>query len=96
MWRRPWGAPAHGGPHGRDENEDGGRAYKVDGKAVRVRRTFVLEDASGNELARIQERKLCIRNKVAVERGGDTAAAVHKALVGIRDRFSIDVEEAPT
>ena len=77
------------------ENERGERAYKVDGKAVRMRDTFVLEDTSGNEVARIQERKLSIRDKVAIERGGDTAATVHKALVGIRDRFSIDVEDGP-
>jgi uncharacterized protein YxjI len=75
------------------ENEDGERAYKVDGTAVRVRQTFVLEDASGDEVARIQERKLSIRDKVAIERDGDTVATVHKALVGIRDRFSIDVED---
>ena len=75
------------------ENEDGERAYKVDGKAVRVRQTFILEDASGNEVARIQERKLSIRDKVAIERDGDTIATIHKALVGIRDRFSIDVED---
>src|SRR6478736_8036101 len=74
------------------ENDRGERAYKVDGKAFRVRQTFVLEDASGHEVARIQERKLSIRDKVAIERGGDTAATVHKALVGIRDRFAIDVE----
>ena len=80
-------------PHGRVENEAGERAYKVDGKAVRVRQTFVLEDASGNEVARIQERKLSIRDKVAIERDGDTLATIHKALVGIRDRFSIDVED---
>jgi uncharacterized protein YxjI len=42
-------------------------------------------------VARIQERKLSIRDKVAVERGGDTAATVHKALIGLRDRFAIDV-----
>jgi uncharacterized protein YxjI len=74
------------------ENDRGERAYKVDGKAVRVRQTFVLEDASGGEVARIQERKLSIRDKIAIERGGETAATVHKALVGIRDRFAIDVE----
>ena len=74
------------------ENDRGERAYKVDGKAFRVRQTFVLEDISGRELARIQERKLSIRDKIAIERGGDTAATVHKALVGIRDRFAIDVE----
>jgi uncharacterized protein YxjI len=75
------------------ENEEGERAYKVDGKAVRVRQTFVLEDPSGNEVARIQERKLSIRDKVAIERDDDTVATIHKALVGIRDRFSIDVED---
>jgi uncharacterized protein YxjI len=75
------------------ENDRGERAYKVDGKAVRLRQTFVLEDAFGGELARIQERKLSIRDKVAIERGGETAATVHKALIGIRDRFAIDVKD---
>ena len=75
------------------ENDRGERAYKVDGKAFRVRETFVLEDTAGNEVARIQERKLSIRDKIAIERGGDTVATVHKALVGIRDRFAIDVED---
>jgi uncharacterized protein YxjI len=74
------------------ENDRGERVFKVDGKAVRLRQTFVLEDPSGGEVARIQERKLSIRDKVAIERGGNTAATVHKALVGIRDRFAIDVE----
>ena len=74
------------------ENDQGERAYKVNGKALRVRKTFVLEDTSGGEVARIQERKLSIRDKIAIERDGDTAATVHKALVGIRDRFAIDVE----
>ena len=75
------------------ENDQGERAYKVDGKAVRVRQTFVLEDASGDEVARIQERKLSIRDKIAIERGGDTVATVHKALIGIRDRFAIDIAD---
>ena len=74
------------------ENDRGERAYKVNGKALRVRKTFVLEDSSGAEVAQIQERKLTIRDKIAVERDGDTVATVHKALVGIRDRFAIDVE----
>ena len=35
------------------ENADGERAHKVNGKALRVRQTFVLEDTSGDEVARI-------------------------------------------
>ena len=77
------------------ENDQGERAYKVNGKAFRIRKTFVLEDASGHEGARIQERKLSIRDKVAIERDGEAAATVHKALVGLRDRFAIDVEHGP-
>ena len=74
------------------ENAQGERAYKVNGKALRLRRTFVLEDTSGGELATIQERKLTVRDKIAIELRGAKAATVHKALVGIRDRFAIDVE----
>ena len=74
------------------ENDRGERAYKVNGKAFRLRQTFVLEDASGGEVAQIQERKLSIRDKIAIERGGDTVATVRKALVGFRDRFAIDLE----
>jgi uncharacterized protein YxjI len=64
------------------ENDRGERAYKVNGKAVRLRQSFVLEDASGDEVARIQERKLSIRDKLAIERGGDTAATVQRRWSG--------------
>jgi uncharacterized protein YxjI len=74
------------------ENHRGDRAYKVNGKALRIRQTFVLENTSGDELVRIKERKLSVRDKIAIERHGDTVATVHKALVGIRDRFAIDVQ----
>src|SRR4029453_236219 len=73
------------------EDEQGRRGFRADAKALRVRQTFVLEDAHGNEVAKIQERKLSVRDKMAIERGGDSLATVRKALVGIRDRFSIDV-----
>ena len=73
------------------EDESGERVYKVDGKAVRIRDTFILRDAAGDEVAKIQERKLRIRDSMKIERpAGD--ATVQKALVGIRDRFKIDVE----
>jgi len=50
------------------EDEGGNRAYRVDGKALRLRDTFVLEDASGREVAKIQERKLTVRDKIATWR----------------------------
>jgi uncharacterized protein YxjI len=74
------------------EDDHGDRVYKVDGKALRLRETFILEDRNGNEVAKIQEKKLSIRDKMKVERGDRTVATVHKALVGIRDRFDIEIE----
>jgi uncharacterized protein YxjI len=73
------------------EDESGRRAFKVDGKAVRVRDTFVLRDAAGNEAAKIQERVARVRDTMDIERPGGNAT-VHKKLVGIRDRFTIDVD----
>ena len=36
------------------EDEHGTKVYKVNGKAMRMRDTFVLEDPSGAEVAKIQ------------------------------------------
>ena len=77
------------------EDDEGNRAYRVDGKAMRLRDTILLKDMSDREVAKIQERKLSIRDKMAIERDGETIATVHKALVGIRDRFVIGIEDGP-
>jgi uncharacterized protein YxjI len=42
-------------------------------------------------VAKIQERKLRVRDSMKIESAAGNAT-VHKALVGIRDRFTIDVE----
>ena len=73
---------------------EGQRAFKVDGKALRVRSTFILESPSGEELFKIQEKKLRVRDTMAIEHDGDTVATVKKALVTpLRDRFSIHLED---
>ena len=77
------------------EDGSGNRVYRVNGKALRARDNFVLEDTECRDVAKIQERKLSVRDKIAIERDGDTIATVHKALVGIRDRFAIDVKDGP-
>jgi uncharacterized protein YxjI len=76
------------------ETDDEQRAFKVDGKALRLRETLVLESPSGEELYTIQEKKLSVRDKMEIERGGRTVATVKKALVSpLRDRFSIEIED---
>jgi uncharacterized protein YxjI len=75
------------------EGSGGEKLFKVDGKALRVRKTFILKDASGNEVAHIQDRVLHVRGTMKIERGAEELATVHKALVGIRDRFDIDIKD---
>jgi uncharacterized protein YxjI len=76
------------------EAEDGQRAFKVDGKALRIRKTLVLETPAGAEVLRVQKKLLSIRNTMEIERDGRTVATVKKALITpLRDRFSIEVED---
>ena len=75
------------------EDSNGNRAFKADGKALRMRSTFVLEDASGNEVASIQEKMLHIKDTMEIERGGRKIATVKKALISpLRDRFDVNIE----
>jgi uncharacterized protein YxjI len=79
------------------ENEAGERVFKVNGKALRVRRTLILEDLSGNALCKIQERKLRVKDSMEIEGpGGDRLALVKKAMVTpLRARFDVKVEDGP-
>ena len=74
------------------EDEEGHRAFRVNGKAVRVRDTFILEDPGGDEVAKIQERKLSVRDKMVIERSGRRTRPSRRRSSGIRDRFAIDVD----
>jgi uncharacterized protein YxjI len=75
------------------ETEDGQRAFKVDGKALRARDTFILKNPDGDELFKVQEKKLHVRDTMKIERDGDTVATIKKALITpLRDRFSIELE----
>jgi uncharacterized protein YxjI len=76
------------------ENGDGERVFKVDGKALRMRKTFRLEDTSGNELLHIQERKLHVRDTMRIERDGAGAAELKKALITpLRDRYDVELAD---
>ncbi len=75
------------------EDESGRRAFKVDGKALRLRKTLVLEDPSGREVLKIQDRPVHVRDVMEIENAdGSSLATVKKAMITpLRDRFSIEV-----
>jgi uncharacterized protein YxjI len=72
-------------------DESDAKAYKVDGKAMRVRDTWVLEDTGGNEVAVIREKKLSIGDKLKIEYGG-REATVRKKLLGLGEQYHVEVE----
>src|SRR5215217_7476573 len=79
------------------EDERGDRVFKVDGKALRLRKTLILEDAHGGELLKIQERMLRVRDTMEIEDAdGRSVATVKKAMVTpLRERWSVKVTDGP-
>ena len=75
------------------EDENGRPAYRVDGKVLRFRETFVLEDLDGNEVATIREKKIALHDSMNILRGGDVVATLRKAwLTPFRDKFGVEVQ----
>ena len=79
------------------EDEAGERVLRVDGKALRLRKTLKLEDLDGNELCKIQERKLRVRDTMEIERpDGSRMGLIQKALITpLRERFEVEVPDQP-
>ncbi len=76
------------------EDDRGNRVFKVDGKALRIRKTLRFEDAHGNELCRIQERMLHITDHLEIEGPhGERLAMVKRALFSpLHDRMSVQIK----
>jgi uncharacterized protein YxjI len=65
------------------ENEAGRRAFKVDGKMLRVRDTLIFEDTNGRELVHLQSKAVAIRDKMKIERKGGQSAVLTKDLLNV-------------
>ena len=79
------------------QNDLGQHAFKVDGKALRLRDTLYFRDMQGNEICKIQQRVARIRDTMEIEGpDGRQLAMVHKAMITpLRDRYVIKVESGP-
>src|SRR5579859_822684 len=78
------------------ENDRGQQVYKVDGKVLRIRETFELQDAAGTALALIQAKLVAIQPTMNIERSGQVWATVKKALFTLfRQHYSIHVAGGP-
>ena len=79
------------------ENQHGQKVFKVDGKALRLRKTLIFEDMDGEELCQIQERWLPIKETMAIDGpDGEQMAVVKKALITpLRDKWDVKVKDGP-
>ena len=79
------------------ENDSGERVFKVDGKALRARKTLLFEDMHGHELCKIQERMLRVRDSMEIEDpSGRRMAMVKKAMITpVRERWVVKLEDGP-
>jgi uncharacterized protein YxjI len=75
------------------ENQDGKRVFKVDGKALRLRKTLIFEDMNGNKLAKIQERLLTFKDTMSIEdMDGQQMAVIKKGLIApLGDHWKVNV-----
>jgi uncharacterized protein YxjI len=76
------------------ENDRGEGVFRLDGKALRIRKTILFEDMDGHELCKIQERMLHARDSMEIEGpDGHRAALVQKAMVDpLRERWVIKTD----
>jgi len=75
------------------ENGAGQHVFKVDGKALRVRKTLVIESADGHELYRIQAKLMTIRDTMEIEGPSGRVATVKKKLISpFRERYTVDFD----
>ena len=79
------------------ENDRGEPAFKLDGKALRIRKTLLFEDMDGRELCKIQERMLRVKDSMEIEDpGGHRMALVQKAMIApLRERWTVKVDGGP-
>ena len=71
---------------------NGNRAFYIDGKVLRLRKTLVVEDAGGAEVAVIRKRLLALGTTYDIEIAGEQAATIHKKHFTLfREKFTIDV-----
>ncbi len=72
------------------EDDNGNKAYLVDGKAMRLRDTWELKDAQGRVLVDIHQKMLALRDTMVIERDGEPLARIkRKRLSLLRNHYRV-------
>jgi uncharacterized protein YxjI len=79
------------------KNERGEHAFKLDGKALRIRKTIRFEDMNGRELCKIQERMLHLKDSMEIEdpRGHRMALVQRAMITPVHERWTVEIKHGP-
>lgn len=76
------------------EDDAGNRAFKVNGKMLRVRDTLIFEDLNGAELVHLQSKAIAVRDKMKIERvNGPSGVLVKDMLNVLGDDFALKLDD---
>ncbi|WP_405479700.1 LURP-one-related/scramblase family protein [Streptomyces sp. NBC_00009] len=74
------------------EDEQGHKAFLVDGKAMRLRDTFELKGTDGRVLIDIHEKMFALRDTMVIERGDEALAKIkRKRLSLLRNHYRVEL-----
>lgn len=79
------------------EDENGRKAFLVDGKAMRLRDTFELKGPDGRVLIDIHEKMFSLRDTMVIERGDEELARIkRKRLSLLRNHYRVRLADGAT
>lgn len=73
------------------EDEHGTKRYKVDGKALRLTKELVLEDASGAEVCTVKHRMAHLHRTIEITRGGQELGVVQAKIFKLRPKYTVEL-----
>ena len=71
------------------ETDGGERAFKVDGKALRIRDTLVRDVGGGEDM---EAKGNVVDHEYKIERAGDKVAEVSKRWFRVRDTYGVEID----
>ena len=75
-------------------DEQGGRAFLVDGKVLRLRQTLEIKDRDGHVLVTVRKKLIAMHETMEIEEDGAVVATVRKALISpLHHRSTVDLAD---
>jgi len=75
-------------------DEQGGKAFLVDGKVLRLRQTLEIQDPDGRVLVTVRKKLIAMHETMEIEQDGAVVATVRKALISpLHHRSVVDLAD---